>query len=139
MKNKKWKQAISRTLVVAWLVSFILGFAAGAIVDDSFAAGKKKTTTSKTSIKSDCGSVKLRYYQGLSLGRAPSTPDQTLAQGCAKKEKKLWDRNPSNAQCRVIKLYEARRKLTTMVKKKKMSWTDYFYCKAQIAGSQTSR
>ena len=137
MKNKKWKQAVSKTLVIAWLLSFVLGFAAGIVIDDSLAAGKKKTTVSKQ-VSSDCSSVKLRYYQAVSLGRTPSKNDLTLSQGCATKEKKLWNKNPSSAQCRVIKLYEDRRKLTAMVKKKKMNWTDYFYCKAKLAGFTSS-
>lgn len=144
-KKQKAKHFITRAVISALIASFVLGFTAGALTSDASAASKAKTktttTVSKTSKKTsktthksapatDCASVKLRYYQALSDNKSPSVSDQDLAAKCAVKEKKMWNKNPSKKQCKTIQKYEAKKKLTSMVKKKKMSWTDYFYCKA---------
>lgn len=141
-KKRKSKFFFTRALISALIASFVLGFSAGALTDDASAASKSKTAsavtktkkTSKTTHKSvpatDCASVKLRYYQALSDNKSPSKTDQGLASQCAVKEKKMWNKNPNSSKCKTIKKYESKKQLTSMVKKKKMNWTDYFYCKA---------
>lgn len=141
-KKQKTKRFITRAVISALIASFVLGFTAGALSGDASAASKTKTTsavskttkTSKTTHKSaadtDCASVKLRYYQALSDNKSPSELDQDLASKCAVNEKKTWTKNPNKTQCKTIQKYEAKKQLTPMIKKKKMSWTDYFYCKA---------
>lgn len=142
-KKQKAKLFYTRAVISALIASFVLGFTAGALTGDASAASKTKTATtvSKTSKKTsksthksapatDCASVKLRYYQAISDQKSPSKTDQDLASTCAVKEKKMWNKNPTSKQCKTIKKYESKKLLTSMVKKKKMSWTDYFYCKA---------
>ena len=130
-KKQKTKLFFTRTIISALIASFVFGFTAGALTGDASAAVKTKEKMKKNApLSTDCPSVKLRYYQALTKGVNPSSTDIQLAEKCSSKEKKIWNKNPSNKQCKVIQKYEVKKKITSMVKKKKMSWTDYFYCKA---------